>query len=265
MKKHYWYKSRIDKFDDPRMKILRTYDCGNNAALILEMFSVHAARFTSDGVIKLTKKCCTAEDLGIIFGFDEGTMYDALIALEECGYITRDAYGTVALIDWGTVAEKEKKEKKQNQKNNEKTKNKEKNQKKKEKEKIQEKQNKKEKEAEKERVCTDVQALFHSICISFPKIEMLSVDQKCAIRKLLRQMPLEKLKLCFERAEESRFLRHNGWATFDWLIKYDNAVKVLNGNYANDRTVEDERESETFNSFDEDEFITAAMQRGFAI
>jgi hypothetical protein len=50
-----------------------------------------------------------------------------------------------------------------------------------------------------------------------------------------------------------------------WLIKYDNAVKVLNGNYANDRTVEDERESETFNSFDEDEFITAAMQRGFAI
>ncbi len=262
MKKHYWYKSRIDKFDDPRMKLLRTYDCGNNAALILEMFSVHAARFTSDGVIKLAKTCCTAEDLGIIFGFDEGTMYDALVALEECGYITRDTNGIITLIDWGTVAEKEKKEKKQNKKNNEKKKNKEKNQKKKEKEKIQEKQNKKEKEAENERVCTEVQTLFHSICGSFPRIEILSDYQKTAVIKLLRKMPMDKLKLCFTRAEESRFLRQNGWATFDWIIRYENAVKVLNGNYANDRDTDvcDENKS-----FDDDEFISAALSRNFDI
>lgn len=273
-----WFKSPTDKYDDPRMKLLRTLENGNISALIFDMLYALAARINENGEISFNGKGFDNKMLANVLGFDEQVLCTALDNLILCEFIEKSKQGIIKICAWEreqfdewrddktmrSEQEKKKETKEKNQKKEKKEKKREPEQEQKTEQK-QEQEAEAEAEAEQEQPCTDVQALFHSICISYPKIEMLSVDQKCAIRKLLRQMPLEKLKLCFERAEESRFLRQNGWATFDWLIKYDNAVKVLNGNYANDRTVEDESESETFNSFDEDEFISAAMQRGFAI
>ncbi|MBO5869982.1 MAG: hypothetical protein J6Q89_04460, partial [Clostridia bacterium] len=112
-----------------------------------------------------------------------------------------------------------------------------------------------------ERDCTEVQSLYSNICRSYPKIEILSNTQKKAIAKLVSKIPMDKIKLCFERAEESDYLKSNGWATFDWLIKVENAIKVLNGNYRNDTPIDDV--DGTMTSFDTDEFIEAALSRGY--
>lgn len=63
-------------------------------------------------------------------------------------------------------------------------------------------------------------------------------------------------------AEESEFLKGKGWATFDWLIKPENAIKVLNGNYRNNVEAE-QTDNGLMSSFCTDEFIEAALSKGF--
>ena len=79
--------------------------------------------------------------------------------------------------------------------------------------------------------------LYHSICISFPKIRSLSDARRKAIKARLNTYSLEDFKAVFENAENSDFLKgsndRNWTATFDWLIKDANMAKVLEGNYAN--------------------------------
>ena len=89
------------------------------------------------------------------------------------------------------------------------------------------------------RVKTDLQSvvdLYHSICVSYPKIRSLSEARKKAIRARLNTYSLEDFKAVFENAEASSFLKgsndRNWTATFDWLIKDSNMAKVLEGNYA---------------------------------
>ena len=76
--------------------------------------------------------------------------------------------------------------------------------------------------------------LYHSICISLPKIRSVTEARKKAIKARLSKYPIETFKELFEKAEASSFLKgEGGWqASFDWLIKEANMVKVLEGNYA---------------------------------
>jgi hypothetical protein len=78
--------------------------------------------------------------------------------------------------------------------------------------------------------------LFHSICISFPKIRSLSDARKKAIKARMNTYSLDEFRTMFENAEASSFLKgkndRNWTATFDWLIKDANMAKVLEGNYA---------------------------------
>ena len=77
--------------------------------------------------------------------------------------------------------------------------------------------------------------LYHSICISFPKIRSLSDARKKALKARLKSYTLEDFKTVFENAEASSFLKgtEGGWkASFDWLIKEANMLKVMEGNYA---------------------------------
>ena len=78
--------------------------------------------------------------------------------------------------------------------------------------------------------------LFHSICVSFPKIRSLTDARKKAIKARLNTYTLDDFKTVFENAEASSFLKgsndRNWTATFDWLIKDANMAKVLEGNYA---------------------------------
>ena len=82
--------------------------------------------------------------------------------------------------------------------------------------------------------------LYHSICISFPKIRSLSDVRKKAIKARLNTYSTDDFKALFENAEASSFLKgkndRNWTATFDWLIKDANMAKVLEGNYADKAT-----------------------------
>jgi len=91
------------------------------------------------------------------------------------------------------------------------------------------------KEKEKRIDSQQVVDLYHSICVSFPKIRSLSDARKKAIKARLKVYSLEDFKTVFENAEKSSFLKgeDGGWkASFDWLIKEANMLKVLEGNYA---------------------------------
>lgn len=78
--------------------------------------------------------------------------------------------------------------------------------------------------------------LYHSICISYPKIRSLSDARKKAIKARLKTYTLEDFKTVFENAEASAFMKgkndRNWTANFDWMIKDGNMAKILDGNYA---------------------------------
>lgn len=102
-----------------------------------------------------------------------------------------------------------------------------------------EKEKEKEKEIEKEIERIDYQKIadmYNEICISFPRLQKLSEGRKKAIAARLHSgYTMEDLKLLFEKAEASTFLKggndRNWSATFDWLLKDSNIAKVLDGNY----------------------------------
>lgn len=78
-------------------------------------------------------------------------------------------------------------------------------------------------------------SLYHTICVSFPTIRAVSEARKKAIQKIRGKYSFDDLKTVFENAEKSSFLKglDGGWkASFDWLIKEANFLKVLEGNYA---------------------------------
>lgn len=70
-----------------------------------------------------------------------------------------------------------------------------------------------------------------------PSLRTLSEARKKSIRARLKTYTLEDFRDLFEKAEASDFLKgknNRDWsATFDWLIKDSNMIKVLDGNYDN--------------------------------
>lgn len=83
--------------------------------------------------------------------------------------------------------------------------------------------------------CEEIIAAFHETCPSLPKIEKLTEGRKQAIKDRLKDFSLDDIFEMFVQADNSDFLNgHNnrGWtASFDWLMKGDNFVKVLEGTY----------------------------------
>ncbi|MDU7339341.1 MAG: phage replisome organizer N-terminal domain-containing protein [Clostridium sp.] len=85
---------------------------------------------------------------------------------------------------------------------------------------------------------SDIQNLYSSVCVSYPKVTRLSEARKKAIKaRWVSGYGLDDFKALFEKAEASSFLKgkndRNWQANFDWLIKDANMVKVLDGNYDN--------------------------------
>lgn len=77
--------------------------------------------------------------------------------------------------------------------------------------------------------------MYHTICKSFPRIRALSNARKKEIGARLKTYSLDDFRTLFENAEASSFLKgvDGGWkASFDWLMKEVNMLKVLEGNYA---------------------------------
>ncbi len=83
---------------------------------------------------------------------------------------------------------------------------------------------------------------FNYICKSLPQIKVLTDSRKKQIKSIYSFMKndIDKIKKLFSAVEDSDFLtgrsqNSNGWkgATFDWIIKKSNLVKILEGNYLN--------------------------------
>ena len=82
----------------------------------------------------------------------------------------------------------------------------------------------------------EVVDLYHSICQSFSRVRALSEARKKAIKRCLKTYSVEDVKAVFTNAEASSFMKgknNKNWvANFDWMIKEDNFLKILEGNYA---------------------------------
>jgi hypothetical protein len=82
---------------------------------------------------------------------------------------------------------------------------------------------------------------FNRICPSLPAINKMTDKRQAKIRALVKGFKGDKKILIeiFEAAEKSDYLtgRDGKWhgCGFDWIINYNNAVKILEGNYDNNR------------------------------
>ena len=79
-------------------------------------------------------------------------------------------------------------------------------------------------------------SLFHEICVSLPKIKNLSDNRKRSIKKAYETLHGD-VESFFKKVESSDFLtgRKGTWsgACFDWIIKPQNLIKIMEGNYDN--------------------------------
>ena len=76
---------------------------------------------------------------------------------------------------------------------------------------------------------------FNKTCTSLPQVRSLTDKRKRAIKLILKKYSLKELEMVFKKVEDSDFLNGNSdkWsgATFDWIIKESNFIKVMEGNY----------------------------------
>ena len=79
--------------------------------------------------------------------------------------------------------------------------------------------------------------LFNTICISYPKCTKVNKAVLISLNQSLFNYSIDDFKKLFEKAESSDFLKGNNsqnWsASFSWLIKENNMLKVLEGKYDN--------------------------------
>ena len=244
-----WIKITTDMFDNRKIRHLRRLPEGNNIVLIWVMLLTMAGRCNSNGMIFLTENIpYTTKMLADELDFEENTVKLALTVLEQLDMVvTNQGYFTIAGWNEHQNIEGLEKIREQNRIRQANYKAKQKL--------LQgnvtdnvtltlgnatdiDKEEDKEKESEKDiKISSDLQSvvdLYHSICISYPKIRSLSDAMKKTIKARLKSYSLDDFKTLFEKAEASSFLKgtEGGWkASFDWLIKEANMLKVLEGNY----------------------------------
>ena len=75
---------------------------------------------------------------------------------------------------------------------------------------------------------------YNEICVSLPKVQKVTDARLKHVKARLQDHTLEEIKSAFIIAERSDFLtgKKTSWrADFDWLMKENNLVKVIEGNY----------------------------------
>lgn len=79
---------------------------------------------------------------------------------------------------------------------------------------------------------------YNDICKSLPSVKVISDKRKKKMRVIYREVGgLDIITEAFKKAENSDFLsgRNGKWGgcNFDWLINYNNFIKVIEGTYDN--------------------------------
>ena len=247
-----WFKLNMDIFGNRKIKFVRRLPDGDSIALFWIALLAEARRCNSDGKIFLTENIPYTEDmLAEDFKFGENTVKSALEAFKQLDMIYMDN-GFITITGWEDHqnAEGLAKIREQNRQRQAKYKAKQKeassngevtlpitlpvtlgN--------ATEEERESEGESDiKNKIhidCQQIVDLYHSICKSFPSVRSLSDARKKAIKARLKSYTLDDFRTVFENAEASSFLKgvDGGWkASFDWLIKEANMLKVLEGNYA---------------------------------
>lgn len=241
-KKYYWLKLKEDFFDDKTVKYLRRLPDGNSLVIIYLKMQLKSLK--TEGIIKYDGLLPTCEEeLALVLDEDTTLVKFAVTALVNMGVVERwdndmlymasmqqligsesavaervrrhrelknkkALHGNTTVTISNTEIEKEKKEEKDLEKNK-----------------------------ELDLAFKTISDLYNRICESLPKVRNITPKRKEAITKLIRSgYTVEDIKTIFYNAENSTFLKgenKNNWnASFDWLLKEENAVKVIEGNYA---------------------------------
>lgn len=79
---------------------------------------------------------------------------------------------------------------------------------------------------------------YNDICISLPDVKVVSDKRKRILKSIFNKVKeIQKFKEVFKKAEDSDFLsgRNGKWngCNFDWLINFNNFIKVIEGTYDN--------------------------------
>lgn len=252
-----WIKITTDIFDDE--KILLIESLPDPYAIITCWFKLLclAGKQNNSGVFMMGRIAYTDKMLATIFRMNEATVTMALKTFEQFGMV-EIVDGVITIPNWGKhqnleqleerrkyqreyQKEYRKKQKQLTSGENEDSKCSRKHLHEPNVNSLEEDKDKeKDIDIDKEkRECTDFQsvvALFHEICVSYPKVKSLSEARKKAIRARLKTYKMDDFRTVFENAEKSSFLKgrndRNWSANFDWLIADKNMAKVLEGNYA---------------------------------
>lgn len=244
-----WIKITTDMFDNRKIRHLRKLPEGNSIVLIWVMLLAMAGKCNDHGKIYLTENIpYTPKMLADELDFEENTVQLALQALEQLDMIVLDD-GYFSITGWeehqniegmGRIREQNR-IRKQRQREKERliaescVMSRDSHATEEDKDKEEEKDI--DKESKEKVTCEQVVDLYRSICVSYPKVISLSEARKRAIRARLKMYSMDDFRMLFEKAEASSFLKganNRNWsATFDWLLKESNMVKVLEGNYDN--------------------------------
>lgn len=247
-----WIKITTDIFDDE--KILLIESLPDSYAIITCWFKLLclAGKQNNSGVFMMGRIAYTDKMLATIFRMKETTVTMALQTFEQFGMV-EIVDGVITIPNWGKHQNLDQLESKKEYMRNymkgyrEKQKaltagkpscktNSKTNVSEAEEEIEEEIETEEEKDIKKERIdCQQIVDLYHSICKSFPSVRSLSDARKKAIKARLKTYSIDDFRTVFENAEASSFLKgvDGGWkASFDWLIKEANMLKVLEGNYA---------------------------------
>ena len=243
-----WIKITTDIFDDEKILMIESMPSADSIIVIWLKLLTFAGKQNNDGVFMMSNRIAyTEEMLASIFRRDINLVRMALRTFEQFGMIeiienvitipnwgkhqTLDAYEKKKIRDRDRIARKRAEQKALIGMSPDKSPD--------ESPVVAFSEEDREEELDKEKDnrvdCQQVVDLYHSICVSFPKIRSLSDARKKTVKHRLKTYSLEDFKTVFENAENSSFLKgeDGGWkASFDWLIKEANMLKVLEGNYA---------------------------------
>lgn len=87
------------------------------------------------------------------------------------------------------------------------------------------------------KILNDVVEEFNRVVSRLPKVTALTPKRRGIIQQRIKEHGREAVSVCFFKAGKSDFLcgvNDRGWmASFDWIMKPENFVKILEGNYDN--------------------------------
>lgn len=248
-----WFKVNMDIFGNRKIKHLRRLPNGDSIALFWIALLSEARRCNSDGKIFLTERTpYTADALAEDLKFEECTVQSALDAFEQLDMIHRDN-GFITIAGWEDHQNAEGLAKIRESKRLAQARWRAKQKELPEASTVDstvdstrylvddaeediEEEIEIDKDNKKESVtCKQVVALYHEICISFPKIRSVSSARAKAIKARLNTYSLEDFRTVFEKAEASSFLKgsndRNWRADLDFILRDAKFVKILEGFY----------------------------------